>query len=131
MLSNIAFNEKDLSNIDMDWINYIVSICGLKKFIDSLPYGLSTIVGESGKMISGGQRQRVGIARALYKKPEILLLDEVTSALDSSTSDFVMKSLCNSFPYEIAIIAITHDLKNIKFFKKVFEMKEGKLIKID
>ena len=64
------------------------------------------------------KEQRVGIARALYKKPKILLLDEVTSALDSSTSDIVMKSLCYSFPYEITIVSITHDLQNIKFSKR-------------
>jgi len=128
LIANIAFGEDKISKIDMKWIDFIVKITGLNDYIESLPYGLNTLVGERGSLLSGGQRQRVAIARALYPKPNILLLDEATSALDSKMSNYIMNSLFEYYPYEITIILITHNANNLSKFERILEFQNGKVI---
>lgn len=89
----------------------IISICELDKFISNLPKGINTVVGEKSSKISGGQTQRIGIARALYKDPSILILDEATNALDKKTAEKIIQNIKNAKDL-MTIIIITHD-KNI------------------
>lgn len=99
----------------------------LTEFIDSLPYGLDTIVGDRGIRLSGGQRQRIGIARALYHNPDILVLDEATSALDNETEAAVMEAIENLRGMKTMII-IAHRLTTIRNVDVIYEVEFGKVI---
>lgn len=92
--------------------------------IDQLPDGYSTIVGERGVQLSGGQRQRIGIARALYKKAEIIVLDEATSALDTVTEQAVMQAI-ESLNSDITILIIAHRLNTLRNCSEVIELNKG------
>lgn len=93
-------------------------------FIRSLPQGLDTIVGERGIKFSGGQRQRIAIARALYYKPQIIVFDEATAALDNDTESAVMESI-ESLQGEITMIIIAHRLSTIRNCDKIYEIGNG------
>ena len=123
LIANIAFNKKEYDQLDMVWMKQVLNITGLSDFINSLPNGFSTKVGENGCLLSGGQRQRVSLARAIFQKPKILLLDEATSALDKKLESKIIRNLCNFFPYEITIIAVTHNKGILKNFDRIFEIK--------
>lgn len=96
----------------------------LKDFVKSLENGLDTEIGEMGVRLSGGQRQRIGIARALYKKPEVLVLDEATSALDNDTETAVMEAI-DSLQGKMTMLIIAHRLTTIKNCQIVYEIKDG------
>ncbi len=122
---NIAFG------VDEEKINYekIFSICeeiGLKKFIDSLPDGLDHFVGERGVSLSGGQLQRIGIARALYKNSEILILDEITSSLDEENELSILK-LINKLKNNKTIFQTTHNIREISDFDYIINFENGKI----
>jgi ABC-type multidrug transport system fused ATPase/permease subunit len=105
--ANIAFGV-DPDEIDQSAVETASKLASLHDFvIKELPRGYQTIVGERGVRLSGGQRQRIGIARALYRKPKILILDEATSALDTITERKVMNSL-NNLSKQMTIIMIAH-----------------------
>lgn len=96
----------------------------LAHFIRSLPEGLDTIVGERGIKFSGGQKQRIAIARALYNKPEILILDEATAALDNETETAVMESI-DALQGQITMIIVAHRLTTIRNCDKIYEIRNG------
>ena len=89
-----------------------------------MPYGFKTEIGENGVKLSGGQRQRLGIARALYKKSNLIILDEATSALDDSTEKKIIRSLSNL--KDITIIMIAHRLTTLKNCNKIIEIRKDK-----
>ena len=125
---NIAFGV-DKKNISMnDVINASIK-AQLHEFVESKPEGYNTIIGERGIKLSGGQRQRIGIARALYKKTEILVLDEATSALDNETEIEFINSLRN-LNKELTIISIAHRKSTLQNCDRVIEIKKGKIIKV-
>ena len=99
----------------------------MKKFVDSLPNGLETQLGERGVKISGGQRQRIAIARALYYNPKVLILDEATSALDNETESAVIEAI-NALHGEKTLIIIAHRLSTIANCDRIFEIKNGQAI---
>ena len=99
----------------------------LKEFISDLPNGLDTIVGERGVKFSGGQRQRIAIVRALYNKPEILILDEATAALDNETETAVMESI-DALQGQITMIIVAHRLTTIRNCDKIYEIRNGRAI---
>ena len=100
----------------------------LDDFVKGLPDGLDTKVGERGSRISGGQRQRIGIARALYRNPEVLVFDEATSALDTETEKEVMKAV-DSLHGSKTIIMIAHRLSTIENCDEVYRIEGGKVEK--
>ena len=125
--NNIAFSESDKSQLNFR-INRSVILSGLKKFVKSLDKKLETNIGEMGDSISGGQKQRLGIARALYKEHQLLILDEPTSALDEKTEANFLEVI-KKLTKKRTIIIISHNTTNLKFCDKIYELKDGKLIK--
>lgn len=124
---NITLEKSEL--IDENFLNLILETCQLKKFINSQPDKIDTLVGEDGIKISGGQKQRIGIARALYKKPQIILFDEATSALDKMTEKLLLESLVKLTEKQ-SIIFVTHKQITLGNFKRKFEMKNSNLVEI-
>lgn len=123
--NNIAFGVEE-SAIDDNAVLDAVRKAQLSEFIDTLPEGLDTFVGDRGVRLSGGQRQRIGIARALYHDPEILILDEATSALDNETEAAVMESM-DSLHGTKTIVIIAHRLTTIRNADVIYEVNDGKV----
>lgn len=114
IIENIGFGiEKSI--IDIKKTNLSIEMASLKNFVDGLPIGLNTIVGEKGEKISGGQIQRIGIARALYNDPKILILDEITSHLDDKTELKIIDEL-KKIKKDKLIIFVTHNKKILDNF---------------
>jgi ABC-type bacteriocin/lantibiotic exporter with double-glycine peptidase domain len=105
-------------------IQRAVEISYLQEFIDSLPMGLATSVGDRGSRISGGQRQRIGIARAMFTNPRIVVLDEATSSLDGETESSISHSLF-ALKGKITVITIAHRLSTVRFADQVIYMSDG------
>jgi len=124
---NIAFGLRD-EDIDNDLIKKAAEKASLNKFLNELSNGLETIVGEKGIRLSGGQQQRIGIARALYRDPEILILDEATSSLDHSTEKKIMESI-QFLKRKKTLIVVTHRLSTVKNCDKIFFIEKGKITK--
>ena len=103
-------------------------IAELHEFIMSLPNKYETQVGEEGSVLSGGQRQRLAIARALYKKKDILILDEATSALDFELEERLINNI-NFYLPNITLILITHRISKIKNIKKIINLDNADLYK--
>ena len=123
---NIAFGLEDIE-IDHE---RVISVCKQAQLLDfslTLPEGLDTIVGEKGVQLSGGQKQRIAIARALYRNPKILVLDEATSSLDGLTEQKIMESIYK-IASDITVIIIAHRLNTVKHCDMIYYMEEGKVI---
>lgn len=99
----------------------------LKEFVQSLPEGLDTSIGERGVRLSGGQRQRIGIARALYSDPQLLIFDEATSALDNETESAIMESI-NALHGKKTLIIIAHRLTTIQECDVIYRVENGKIV---
>ena len=122
---NIAFGI-DADKIDDRRIWEVLEEAQLKEFVEELPEGLETTIGDRGVRISGGQRQRLGIARALYHDPEILVFDEATSALDGDTEQAVMEAV-NSFHGRKTMVIIAHRLNTIAKCDVIYKVENGKI----
>ena len=124
--NNIAFGVKP-SDICEKKLLDAIKTSQLDQFINTLPQGLDTMVGERGVMISGGQRQRIAIARALYKNPSIIILDEATSALDEITENGVIEAL-NLLQGLKTVIMVTHKPSILLKCDKIFKIENGVLV---
>ena len=120
ILNNIVL---DKVNYDIETVNSIIDRVELTSFINSLEKGLDTKIGERGNQISGGQKQRISIARALFRNPSILILDESTSALDKATQQKIVEKIIDK--QKITTIFISHNLESLKFCNKIYELNEG------
>jgi len=120
--NNIVFSSKD--EFDANRFNIAIKVSLLDDFIGRFPYGYDTVIGEGGLKLSGGQRQRLGIARAIYRNPQILILDEATSALDSVTESKIL-DLIIKFGEGVTIFLITHRVSSLKAFDKIVVVDEG------
>lgn len=123
---NIAFGI-DADQIDDEKIWQALEEAQLRQFVEELPEGLDTTIGDRGVRISGGQRQRLGIARALYYNPEILVFDEATSALDGDTETAVMEAI-NSFHGKKTMVIIAHRLNTIEKCDVIYKVENGKIM---
>lgn len=125
VVENIAVGE---FAPDMERVLEICKTLGLLSFIEKLPAGFNTYIGENGAQLSGGQRQRLAIARALYRNPEILILDEATSSLDAESESYVQKTIRQLRDMGKTIVIIAHRLSTVIDADKIVVLEEGKLI---
>jgi ABC-type multidrug transport system fused ATPase/permease subunit len=123
---NVAFGLPD-SEIDESAVVRAVRAAQLHEFVDTLPEGLDTIVGERGIRLSGGQRQRIGIARALYHDPAVLVLDEATSALDTATESFVMQAV-NALRGRKTVLIVAHRLSTVENCDRLCRLDGGRIV---
>lgn len=123
--ANIVFGLAE-NEIDEAKVWKALEKAELAEFVRSLPEGINTEIGDRGVRLSGGQRQRIGIARALYREPEVLILDEATSALDNETETAVMQSVENLHG-ETTLIIIAHRLTTIRNCDEVYEVGNGEI----
>lgn len=121
--ANVAFGIPE-SEIDDTRIEKALWEAQLDQFVQALPDGLDTMIGDRGVKLSGGQRQRIGIARALYRNPNVLVLDEATSALDSDTEKEVMEAI-DGLHGTRTLIVIAHRLSTIRKCDKIYEVGKG------
>ena len=127
LAANIAFGIAP-ENIDMKKVEEAAKSAELHNFVlKNLPKKYLTIIGERGVRLSGGQKQRIGIARALYLKPKVLVLDEATSSLDTLTENAVIKSLKN-IDNNLTIIMIAHRLSTVIECDQIYFFEDGKII---
>lgn len=124
ILANIALGC-DEASVDLDRVNKAVDMANLREFVDSLPNGLQSRIGECGALLSGGQRQRIGIARALYKRADILFFDEATSSLDSDTERGINESIetLSRNDDQLTIIIIAHRESSLDCCDRIIEIK--------
>ena len=123
---SIDFNVSLEVDPDAERLQRAIRASNLSEFVDSLPDGSRTILGEGGQGVSGGQRQRIGIARALYREPELLILDEVTSALDSETELLVMRELLR-LRGQTTLLIVTHNLSIVESADRIYRLEDGQL----
>jgi ATP-binding cassette, subfamily B, bacterial len=123
VLENIRYGQPAASD-DMVFEAAVAARCD---FIESLPNGIETIVGDRGVKLSGGQRQRIAIARAFLKDSPLLLLDEATSALDSESEEIIREAL-NRLMRGRTVIAIAHRLSTVRNFDRIVVMQEGQIV---
>jgi ABC-type multidrug transport system fused ATPase/permease subunit len=127
IIANIAFGipEKD---INFNGIKKAAQQANLSDFIENdLPDGYFTKIGERGVRLSGGQRQRIGIARALYRDPQVLVFDEATSALDNITEDIVMQAI-KQLSKKMSVILIAHRLSTVSACNKIYLLENGSIL---
>jgi len=125
VVDNIAVGE---FNPDMTRVIEICEKLGMTKFVEQLPQGFNTYLGENGATLSGGQQQRIAIARALYRNPEILILDEATSSLDSLSEAFVQNTLRLLGEESKTVIVIAHRLSTISMAQRIIMLEKGKVV---
>lgn len=121
--NNIALGIHD---VDENKLSKCVADAQLKEFVSTLPEGIETIIGDKGVKLSGGQRQRIGIARALYKNPDILIFDEATSALDVETERALTESI-KSLGRSKTVIIVAHRISTIKNSDTIIVLENGKV----
>ncbi|WP_207510560.1 peptidase domain-containing ABC transporter [Longitalea luteola] len=125
VIENIALGETEPD------MKKVISICrrlGILEFIEGLPDGFLTNIGENGMTLSGGQRQRIAIARALYKEPELLILDEATSSLDSLSEQHIQNALCDLRNAGMTILLIAHRLGTVMNADKIVVLHQGSIV---
>jgi ABC-type multidrug transport system fused ATPase/permease subunit len=102
-------------------------VAHVKDFIHKLPQGVESLIGEKGIKLSGGEKQRVGIARAIYRQPEILFLDEATSHLDAESEKKIQEALGDVFR-NITALVIAHRLSTLRKMDRIVVMHRGKMV---
>ena len=123
---NIAIGEEE-ENIDLERLKIAINSSQLTKYVNSLPNKLDTFVGNRGVRISGGQKQRIGIARALYFKRDILVLDEATNSLDSDNERIIIDNIINQYQLK-TLICIAHNKKIFEKFDSIINLEGGKIL---
>ena len=123
---NIAIGIAD-NEIDEVAVREALKSAQLEDFVASLPEGLDTVVGERGVRLSGGQRQRIGIARALYHRPSVLVLDEATSSLDTETEHEVMKAV-QALQGDKTVIIVAHRLSTVEYCDRLYRLDAGRIV---
>jgi len=129
VIARIELEDKEFALSSL--MQRIIDICrelGILAFIEKLPSGFQTYLGENGAALSGGQRQRLAIARALYRDPEILILDEATSALDSGSEQFVQRTIQHLRQAGRTVIIIARRLSTVRQADCIVVLDQGRVI---
>ena len=122
--NNIIYSSTEASEKE---INDVVKYSYCEEFINKLPNGIETVIGENGVRLSGGEKQRLSIARAMLKKSQIILLDEATSSLDSETEEKIQKAI-NYLTKDRTTLVIAHRLSTVIKSEKIYVIDEGKVV---
>ena len=128
-LCNIAFGIP-YEKIDFDRVKEAAKCAQIHDYICNTKYGYQTIVGERGIQLSGGQKQRVGIARAFYRKSQILILDEATSALDQKTESSIINTI-HAFDFPITLIMVAHRVTSLSECDRIYRIENQKIIEAE
>ena len=107
--------------VDERRLREVCEMSGALRFIESMPEGLDTVIGDQGSRLSGGQRQRIALARALYRQPALLLLDEPTSALDTATEQALIQSL-ETLQGQVAMVIVSHRGEILRLADEVYQI---------
>ena len=126
LAANIAFGH-EVDTIDMARVRAAAEAAHAAEFIEALPEGYASKVGEQGMRLSGGQRQRLGLARALYARRPVLVLDEATSALDAATEDAVMESI-RRLDEDLTVIIVAHRLSTLRHCSTIVRLDAGRIV---
>lgn len=126
IMDNITYGLKNVSEAD---VMEVIREVGLDDMIAKLPYGIHTQLGEHGDKLSGGQRQRISIARALIRRPKIIVFDEATSALDSASEKKVQEAT-NNMMKNCTTFLVAHRLSTIRNADRIVAMKEGRIVEV-
>jgi ATP-binding cassette subfamily B protein len=126
ILNNIVLNEE---NVDYEALAQAVEVANIAQEIEAMPQGYQTMIGEMGRGLSGGQRQRLLIARALYKRPDYLFLDEATNALDTINEQKISKAL-NAVFQNRTVIVVAHRLSTIRRADQIIVLRQGMVAEI-
>ena len=134
-LSNLSIKENIAFGVEPEAINNTsvlraIKLAQLENFVQGLRQGMDTKIGEFGSQISGGQKQRIGIARALYKIPQILILDESTNSLDDKTESEILKDILKLKENKVTLFMISHDKNALSICDNVFEIKNNNINKL-
>ncbi len=124
--ANLTLGDPDITDDD---VRQALETAGAWDFINAMPEGIMSVAGQQGTKLSGGQRQRIAIARALVLKPRLLILDEVTSALDTRTEREICENIRN-LSHDITIFAITHRPALLEFADRVYAIKDGTVVEV-
>ena len=125
--ANIAFGEEE---IDVARLQKCIETAQLSELIEKLPQKAETVVGERGIRLSGGERQRIAIARALYRKPDVIIFDEATSALDNKTEKVLMETI-NTLTKNYTVIMVAHRVSTLKDCHRIFAVESGKVTQVE
>ena len=120
---NIAVGD---DNIDMDQLQHAVSMANIGDFIEGLPLGFHTKIGTEGTGISIGQKQRLLIARAVYRNPEFIFLDEATNSLDANNESVIVQNL-DQFLKGKTVVVVAHRLSTVKHADQIVVLNKGKI----
>ena len=126
ILTNITLNINNNIKIDRKYLSKVLKVCCLDTFIKDLDKGIDTLVGENGSKLSGGEIQRICLARCLYTNPEVIIIDEGTSALDKDTE---LKLIKNLFSLKKTIIFVSHKKSSLRYCNKIYKIINKNLIK--
>jgi ATP-binding cassette subfamily C protein len=126
IFTNVTLGEPSLTVKDVE---YALSAAGAWDFVNGMPEGVYTTVGERGAKLSGGQRQRIAIARALIHRPRLLILDEATSALDPKTEASICQTL-RALRGQLTILAISHQSAMVDVADRVYQIADGNAVQV-